>query len=90
MCFRDVHPNNGEVCCGRENQDAVIFSFAHLPCNTEGNSHLQNWFNIPLIAMTRDMCALLAICYIYMIHCTIKVTKYIFYFHTQFNLLKYE
>ena len=51
-----IHPDNGEVCCVRENQDGEIHFFCQsLSYNTKGNLHLQNVFNIPLIAVAGCM-----------------------------------
>ena len=51
-----ISSDNGVVCRVIGNQDAEIYFFClSLPCNTKGNLHLQNWFNIPLIAMAIGM-----------------------------------
>ena len=59
-----IKSDNGEVCCVRENQDAEIYFFCPaLSCNNKGNLPLQNWLNIPLIAMVRvyELCSLSAV-----------------------------
>ena len=51
-----IHPHNGEIHCVRKNQDAEIYFFCpSLSCNTKGKISLQNWFNIPLMAVAGGM-----------------------------------
>ena len=47
-----IHPDSGDICCIRENQDAEIYFFCpSLPCSTKGTLSVQSWFNIPVIAI---------------------------------------
>ena len=55
-----ISPENGDVCCVRENQD--LFLYPSSPCNGKGNLHIQDWFTIPLIGPgICELCSLFAI-----------------------------
>ena len=64
-----IHPDSGEVCYVRQNQDAKIYFFSpSLSCNTKENLHLQTAFTILLISFTGGMGALLTVYYIFQIN----------------------